>query len=137
MRRSPNAVGLVALFAGLLVLHYSLRPLLGCLAGLAADALSPSSFGAAAIAMTGVGFAASWLKASFFDEHIALNAVFLLLGKLGFDAVFLLAERRLSVGPLLLQLGVWSLLSAVITAVAGLAVLVLFRPIIDVGARHS
>jgi rod shape-determining protein MreD len=155
---------MVALFAALLVLHYSLRPLmgwrtpvdflligvllvsvrvrpgtaalLGCFAGIAADALSPSSFGAAAIAMTCVGFGASWLKASFFDEHIALNALFLLLGKLGFDAVYLFAERRLSVGQVLMQLGVWSLLSAVVTAVAGLAILVLFRPIIDVDAQR-
>lgn len=159
MRRSSSTAGLVALFAGLLLLHYWLRPLLGwrapadflligvllvsvrirpgtaallgCFAGLAADALSPSSFGAAAIAMTAVGFAASWLKASFFEEHIALNALFLLLGKLAFDTVFLVAERRLTGGQLFVQLGVWSLLSALITAAVGLAVLVLFRPIID------
>jgi rod shape-determining protein MreD len=165
MRRSSSAIGLVVLFAGLLVLHYSLGPLLGwrapvdflligvllvsvrvrpgtaallgCLAGIAADTLNPSSFGAAAIAMTCVGFAASWLKASFFDEHLALNALFLLLGKLAYDAVFLFAERRLSIGQVLAQLVVWSLLSAVLTAVVGLMVLVLFRPIIDVDAERA
>lgn len=165
MRRSSSAVGLVVLFAGLLVLHYSLRPLLGwrapvdflligvllvsvrvrpgtaamigCLAGIAADALSPSSFGAAAMAMCAVAFTASWLKTSFFDEHLALNALFLLAGKLSYDAVFLIAERRLSFGQVLVQLFVWSLLSAVVTAAAGVLVLVLFRPIIDVDADRA
>lgn len=159
MKRSSSVAGLAALFAVLVVLHFSLRPLLasrvaldflvigvllvsvrvrpgtaallGCVAGLSADALSASPLGTAALAMTGVAFAASWLKASFFGENVLLNAVFLFGGKLGFDVIFLVAERRLSGLALLTQLGWWSVLSALATAVAGLAILMLFRPVIE------
>lgn len=163
MKRS-STLGLAMLLAALGLLHYSLRPLLGwrapvdflligillvavrvrpgtaallgCAAGLAADALNPGAFGAAAIAMTAVGFGASWLKAAFFAEHVALNALFLFGGKLGFDLIYLLSERRLGGTELLIQLGVWSTLAAAITALTGLAVLVLFRPIIDTGVQR-
>ena len=165
MRRSSSAAGLTVLFVVLLGLHYSLRPLLawragidflligvllvaarvrpgsaavvGLLGGLVADALAPSSFGAAAIAMSSVAFAASWLKAVFFAENVMLNGLFLLLGKLAFDTVFLLAERRLGGLALLVQLGTWSVLSAVVTAFAGLALLLLFRPLIDVEGQRA
>ncbi|MGH7719697.1 MAG: rod shape-determining protein MreD, partial [Gemmatimonadaceae bacterium] len=99
----------IALAFGVLVLlHFSLRPLLGwragpdfliialllvairvrpgmaavtgLLMGLFADALAPEAFGASALAMTVVGFAASWLKAVFFADDLALNAFFFFLG---------------------------------------------------------
>jgi rod shape-determining protein MreD len=165
MRKSSSAAGLAVLFVVLVALHYSLRPLLawraaidflligvmlvsvrvrpgsaavvGLLAGLVADALAPSAFGAAAIAMCAVGFAASWLKAAFFAENVMLNGLFLFVGKLAFDALFLLAERRVTGLPVLLQLGVWSVLSAVVTAFAGLALLLLFRPLVDVEGQRA
>jgi rod shape-determining protein MreD len=158
MRRTPSALGLVVLFAVLVGLNFSLRPLLawrapvdflvigvllvavrvrpgmaaivGLIAGIVADALAPSAFGAAAMAMTLVAFAASWLKTSFFSEHVVLNAVFLFAAKLGFDVAFLLTERRLSGSGLLMQLTVWSPLSAALTALSGLAVIVLFGPLV-------
>lgn len=160
MRRGPS-IGLMIVFVVLLVLHYTLRPMLdwrasadflviavllvavrvspgvgaviGFCAGLVSDALFPSAFGAGAIAFTLVGFGASWLKDAFFAEHIALNAVFLFLGKLVFDVFFLFAEGRLKGGALLTQIGIWSPLSALVTAFVGLAVMLLFRPLIDPG----
>jgi rod shape-determining protein MreD len=160
VRRAPG-IGLAILFLVLVVLHYSVRPLLdwrasadflliavlliavrvrpgvgaviGFVSGMMADALAPSAFGAAALALTLVGFGASWLKDAFFAEHVALNAIFLFLGKLAYDIVFLMAEGRLHGSALLFQLGVWTALSAAVTAFVGLAVLLLFRPLIDPG----
>jgi rod shape-determining protein MreD len=143
----------------LIVLHYSLRPLLawrapvdflliallfgavrmrpgvaagyGFLLGLMADALALGGFGASAIAMTLVGFAASWLKAVFFADNLALNAFFLFLGKWAFDIIFFLAERRMHGMELLMQIGPWSLLSAAVTAMAGVLTLMLLRPLLE------
>jgi len=96
-------------FVVLIVLHYTVRPLLGWRAapdflviallvvsirvrpgtaavvglcvGLISDALDLQAFGAGALAMCVVGFAASWLKAVFFADDIILNALFLFAGK--------------------------------------------------------
>jgi rod shape-determining protein MreD len=103
----------------------------------ASDALSPAAFGAGAMAMTLVAAAASWLNAEFFAEHLGLTAVFLLGGKLAFDAVFLLMEQRMGVGEIAMQLVTWSLLSAVVTAIAGLTVLVIFRPFTDIAGGRA
>jgi rod shape-determining protein MreD len=157
--RLPAALGLAVLFVVLVVLHYSLRPLLdwrapadflvigvllvsvrvrtgtaavfGLLAGLVADALAPSAFGASALAFTIVGAGASWLKEAFFGEHVALNAAFLVAGKLAFDIVYLMAEGRLTGSDLLWQIALWSSLSAIVTALTGLAVMLLFRPLLE------
>jgi rod shape-determining protein MreD len=165
MKRSTSAAGLSVLFAVLFVLHYSLRPLLawrggadflligvllvsvrvrpgtaaivGVVAGLAADALGASAFGAVAIAMSVVGFAASWLKASFFADNVMLNGLFLFVGKLAFDVVFLTAERRVTGPELLVQFGTWSVVSAVVTAFVGLAILLLFRPLVDTEGQRA
>lgn len=162
--RGSQIAGLVTLFVLLVLLHFFVRPLLdwraaidfltiavllvavrvrpgtaalvGFLAGVAADSLSPSNVGAAALALSVVGFGASWLKASFFAEHVLLNAVFLLVAKMGFDVVFLLAEQRLHGSALATQLLVWSPLSAVVTALAGLLILVVFRPLLESDERR-
>ena len=42
-----------------------------------------SGFGAAALGMAIVGFGASWLKAVFFADNLALNGFFLFLGEVG------------------------------------------------------
>src|ERR671929_1369694 len=122
-------------FAVLVVLHYTLRPLLGWRAspdfliialllvairvrpgtaallgfamGLVSDSLDPHAFGAGALGMSVVGFAASWLKAVFFADDLALNAFFFFLGKWAFDLLYLVAERRLAGGELLMQVLVW------------------------------
>ena len=152
----------VLVFALLVTLHYGVRPLLGWrapidflliaillsavrmrpgaaalvgfLAGIATDSLVPESFGTGALALTSVAYAASWLKAVFFADNLALNGIFFFLGKWGTDLVIALAERRLHGVELVSQVLLWSPLSAVVTALAGLVLLVLLRPLLDESA---
>ena len=153
-----RATGLASLFVALLVLHYWLRPVLGwragidflligvllvavrvrpgaaalvgCTAGIIADAMAPSSFGAASLAMTLVAAFASWLKSTFFADNLALTAIFLFGGKLAFDTVFLTLEGRLGGKALMSQLFLWSTVAGITTAVAGVATLLIFRPLL-------
>jgi rod shape-determining protein MreD len=146
-------------FAILVVLHYTLRPLLGWRApidflliavllmairvrpgaaaiigfiiGLVADSLTPESLGAGAIAMTAVGYTASWLKAVFFADNIALNAFFFFVGKWMFDLLYFVGEQRLRGVELIQQVFLWSPLSAAATALAGLLLLVMMRPLLE------
>jgi len=144
----------------LIVLHYTLRPLLGWRAsidfllialvfgavrmrpagaavygfvlGIAADSLALGAFGAGALAATIVGFAASWLKAVFFADNLALNAFFLFIGKWLFDLVYVLMERRMHGVEMLMQIIVWSPLAAAVTALAGTIAITMLRPILEV-----
>lgn len=141
-----------------IVLHYSLRPLLawrasadfllialvlgavqmrpgvaamyGFVLGLVADSLALGGFGASALAMTVVAFAASWLKAVFFADNLVLNAFFLFLGKFLFDVLFFLMERRMQAGELLMQVP-WSLLAGAVTALVGVLALMVLRPLLE------
>jgi len=143
------------LFLVLVVLHYSVRPLIGTrvnadflliavmltalevrpgaaaligfATGLISDSLTPPSFGAGALALSVVGFTASWLRAAVFGDNLLLQAIFIAAGKWCFDLVYLVAERRLPLGSLLVQLLLWSPLSAVVTGLAGLVVAATFR----------
>jgi len=144
----------------LIVLHYTLRPLLnwraavdfllialvfgavrmrpaaaaiyGFVLGLAADSLALGAFGAGALGGTIVGFAASWLKAVFFADNLALNAFFLFIGKWLFDLVYVLMERRMHGTEMLMQIIVWSPLAAAVTALAGVIAIAVLRPILEV-----
>ena len=144
----------------LIALHYTLRPLLGWRAsidfllialvfgavrmrpagaaifafilGLAADSLALGAFGAGALAATIVGFAASWLKAVFFADNLALNGFFLFVGKWLFDLVYVLMERRMHGTEMLMQIIVWSPLAAAVTALAGVLAIAVLRPILEV-----
>jgi len=155
-----NAVRTAIICAILIVLHYTLRPLLawrtsidfliialmfgavrmrpglaalyGFALGLVSDSLSPGAFGAAALGMSVVGFGASWLKAVFFADHLALNGFFIFLGKWVFDLIFILVGHRVQGGELLMQIVVWSSLSAALTALAGVFAIVLLRPLMEV-----
>jgi rod shape-determining protein MreD len=155
-----SAVRTIVVCAILIMLHYTLRPLLawrasidfllvalilgsvrlrpgaaavyGFVLGLVADSLSASAFGVGALGMTVVGFAASWLKAVFFADNLALNAFFLFLGKWLFDLIYLIVGHRLHGGELMMQLFVWSPLSAAVTAVAGVVALSLLKPLMEV-----
>ena len=146
----------VLLFATLLALHFTVRPLLatraavdflvlalllaavrvrpggaalvGFVLGLLIDSLRPGSFGAASLAMTLVGYAASWLKPVFFADNLPLNAFFFFVGKWVFDVIFLTAGQRLRGTELVMQLLLWSPLAAALTAAAGVVLLVLARP---------
>jgi rod shape-determining protein MreD len=143
----------------LIMLHYTLRPLLGWRApidfmliaalfgavrmrpgfaavyglslGLIADALAASGFGAAALGMTLVAYGASWLKAVFFADNLALNALFLFVGKWVFDVIVVFAGHRLSGADLAMQILVWSPLSSAVTALAGALVLTILRPLME------
>jgi rod shape-determining protein MreD len=139
--RSARAV---LAFALLVLLHYTVRPLLGWrtpvdflviavllsavrvrpgaaaligfLTGLVADSLTPSAFGAGALAMTAVGATASWLKAVFFADNVVLHGFFFFVGKWAYDIVYVTAERRMHGVELATQLLLWSPLSAALTA---------------------
>lgn len=148
-----------AAFMLLVLLHYSVRPLLGWRAaidfllialllasvrvrpgaaavigfvlGLVADALTPDAFGSAAFAMATVGFGAAYLKAVFFADNLALNGFFFFVGKWAFDILYLLMESRVHGAELVMQLLLWSPLSSAVTALAGILVLVILRPLLE------
>jgi rod shape-determining protein MreD len=147
------------LFALLLALHFTVRPLLqwrvapdflviavllaavrvrpgvaaliGFITGLMADALSPSAFGAAAFSLSVIGFGASWLKAVFFSDNVVLHAFFFFVGKWAFDILFLIVSRQHDIFELMTQIVLWSPLAAALTAVTGLLVLMLFRGMLE------
>ena len=149
----------VATFVLLILLHYTLRPLLGWRApmdfmilalllasirvrpavgallglalGIVSDSLTPEALGAGAIAMTIVGYLASWLKAVFFADNIALNAFFFFLGKWVFDVIYFIIEHKLAGIELVQQLLLWSPLSAAATAIAGVVLLLVMRPLLE------
>ena len=154
-----TAVRTIVACAVLIVLHYTLRPLLawrasidflvialligsvrlrpgmaalyGFLLGFIADSVDVSGFGAAALAMSIVGFTASWLKAVFFADNLALNGFFLFLAKWVFDVIFLILGRHARGTELLVQMFVWSPIAAAVTAVAGVIVLTIMRPLME------
>lgn len=156
---SVRSTSVTVVILALIVLHFTLRPLLdwragidflviallvlsvrtrpgtaavaGFLMGLVADAMTPEALGAGALALTVVGFSASRLKAAFFADNVGVNAVFVFLGKLAADVIFLLAEQRLGGAALLAQLLVWTPLAAIVTSLVGLVVLALVRPTLE------
>jgi len=145
----------VGVFALLVVLHYTVRPLIGTrisvdfmviavlltavhvrpgvaalmgfVTGVITDSLTPQAFGAGALAMSVVASVASWLKSTVFGDNLFLQAIFLAAGKWAFDIVYIVAEHRLSFGDLLIQLLWWSPLSAVATGLVGVLVVVTFK----------
>jgi rod shape-determining protein MreD len=149
----------VITFAVLVLLHFTVRPLLGWRApidflllavltaavrvrpagavaigffvGIAADSLSPDALGAGALAMLLVAYIASWLKAVFFADSLPLNAMFFFAGKWLFDIIYFIAEHHLSGIDLVQQLFLWSPLSAAATAIAGVLILLVMRPLLE------
>jgi len=152
----------IFLCALLIFLHYTLRPLLawrasadfliialllaavrvrpgvaavlGFTLGLATDSLALGAFGAGALAMTLIGFSWSKLKAVFFADHVLLNGFFLFLGKWVYEIMMNVMERRMQGAELLMQILVWSSLSAFVTAVAGVLALMALRPVLETRA---
>ena len=155
---TARGLGFALVFLLLVMLHYTLRPVLGwrvaidflaiavllvavrarpALAtlvgfavGLISDAMTPGAFGAGALAFSVVAYTASSLKAAFFADNLALNAVFVFLGKWVGDLIFMAAEHRLSATEFLTQAFLWSPLAAAVTAAVGLLVLAMVRPIV-------
>lgn len=146
-------------FLILVLLHYTLRPLLGWRApidflllalllttirvrpaagaiiglalGLISDSLTPAALGAGAVGMTVVGYLASWLKAVFFADNLALNALFFFLGKWVLDVIYFTVEQRLGGIEVIQQILLWSPLSAAATAIAGVLLLLIMRPLLE------
>ncbi|MEX2178516.1 MAG: rod shape-determining protein MreD [Gemmatimonadaceae bacterium] len=144
----------------LIMLHYTLRPLLGWRAsidfllialvfgavrvrpagaavygfilGIAADSLALGAFGAGALAATIVGYGASYMKAVFFADNLALNGFFLFAGKWLFEFVYVLMERRMQGMEILMHIVVWAPIAAAVTAVAGVVAVTVLRPILEV-----
>ena len=150
---------LVAAFTILVLLHFTLRPLVGWRAGpdfllialllasvrvrpgaaavigfvlgLATDSMALTAFGSAAIAMATIGFVAAWLKAVFFADNLVLNLFFIFFGKWGFDAIYLLLEQRVGGIELVQELLLYSPLAAAVTAITGVFTLVILRPLLE------
>jgi rod shape-determining protein MreD len=119
----------------LLLAAVRLRPgsaaVVGCIMGLVFDSLTPHAFGAGALAMTVVGYMASWLKAVFFADNLALNGFFFFAGRWAFAILYVLAAHQANGVELVQQLLVWAPLSAAATAGAGVVLLVLLRPLLE------
>lgn len=158
-----NVLKALTVFIVLVAAHFSIRPLIGgpapidflCLAvlfaavrvrpgaaavigflcGIGLDSLALEGFGTGALAFTVVAFGASWLKAVFFADNLGLTALFVFLGKWAFDVVYILISGGVPDGQVLVQLLLWSPLSAALTALVGVLLLVLARPVF--GTRRS
>jgi rod shape-determining protein MreD len=118
------------LLIGLLIYCIRSRPgdaaLAGFAVGLVSDALTPSSFGAGALANTLVAYLAAWGRAVFFADNLLVNAGFFAIGLWLRDLIVLLASSTVGHGAAA-DLLLWSTLKALTTAVAGVMVLVIFR----------
>ncbi len=123
------------LMLGLMLFAIRSRPgaaaVAGFLVGFASDALTPAHFGAAMLANTLVGYAAAWGRAVFFADNLLVNAGFIAAGVWLRDLLVLMASGMTG-SSLLMQLGVWSPLLGLTTAVAGMVVLVVFRDWLDI-----
>lgn len=123
------------LLIAVLLAAVRLRPgtasLVGCIVGLIADSLTPNAFGAGALAMTIVSYLASWLKAVFFADNLALNGFFFFAGQWAYKGIYLIAAHQMKDLELLQQILVWAPLSAAVTAAAGVVLLVLMRPLLE------
>jgi rod shape-determining protein MreD len=129
--RAPIDFMLIAALFGAVRMRPGVAAMYGLMLGLVSDSLAVSGFGAAALGMTIVAYAASWLKAVFFADNLALNAFFLFVGKWVFDIVVVLAAHRVAGTELAMQIFVWSPLAAALTAAAGAIVLTMLRPIME------
>jgi rod shape-determining protein MreD len=132
--RTPPDFLIIALLLASVRVRPGVAALIGLVMGLASDSVSPATFGSGALAMTAVGFTASWLKAVFFADNLALNGFFFFLGEWIFELISLMSERRFRGVEMLLQVVVWSPLTAAVTAVFGVLLLILLRPLLEQAA---
>ncbi len=156
MRPRGDRLRLAAVVGLLVVLHFGLRPWLGSprvapdflllalmvyairarpgrgaivgfLVGLMGDAGFPFAFGSAMLAYTVVGYLAAWGKAVFFADNPVVAAGFFFGGVLVRDVLVLVWGGHAEGASVLWQLGVWTLLQGLTTALVGLLILVVFR----------
>ena len=134
-RVSPDFLVIALMYAAVRI-RPGAAAVLGFALGLVTDSLTLGGFGAGALALTIVGFGASWLKAAFFADTLGINAAFLFVGKWAFDVIYVLAQHTMPPGQMLLQVFVWSMLSAAFTAVVGAVVFALLRPLAPAAERR-
>ena len=119
------------LLLALLVYAIGERPgravIAGFLVGLLSDSLRPVAFGSAMLAYAVVGYLAAWGKAVFFAENPAVAAAFFFGGVVVRDVLVLVWGGGVTSAGLIWQLGVWTPLQGLATAVMGLVVLYVFR----------
>ncbi len=120
---------LIAVLFSAVRLRPGLGAVIGFLVGFALDAMAPGSFGAHALALTLIGYGASWLKAVFFADHVGLTGLFVFTGKWLLDIALVLLTGVSTGISLVITLLVWSPLSAALTAGVAVLLLVMFRPL--------
>jgi rod shape-determining protein MreD len=147
----PGTRRLAAVLVVLVVLHFGLRPWLGSprvapdflllalmvyairarpgrasiagfLIGLLSDSLNPVAFGSAMAAYTFVGFLAAWGKAVFFAENRVVAAAFFFGGVYMRDVIVLLWGGHAGGTSIAWQLGLWTPLQGLTTALVGVVV---------------
>jgi rod shape-determining protein MreD len=126
-----NRVAPDFLMLALLVYAIGTRPgnaaVAGFTVGIIRDALTLTAFGAGAFAHTVIGYLAAWSKAVFFADNLYVNAALFFFGVWLRDLLMLLVGRHAQGSDILWQLGYWSPLHALTTAVTGVVVLIVFR----------
>ncbi|HWZ29524.1 MAG TPA: rod shape-determining protein MreD [Gemmatimonadales bacterium] len=100
----------------------------GFVVGIIRDALTPTSFGANALAHTFVGYLSSWAKVVFFAENLFVNGCIFFGGTWIRNLVVSLASGQLKGALLLWELFVWSPLQSLTTAVTGVLILGILGP---------
>ena len=119
------------LLLALLIVANRSRPgdgaIAGFVVGLVTDSLSNAAFGAGALAHTVVGYFAAWGKAVFFADNLVVNAMFFFVGTWTRDILVLLFGGHVEGSTLLWLVLYVSPLKALTTALAGIAILVIFR----------
>ena len=125
----------------LVALHFYVRPRLGnarlapdFLVGILTDAVAPTSFGAAALAGTVIGFLSGWVKTLFVADNVLITSLFVFAAAWLRDIVQVLASNQLASRALAWQLLAYSPLAALVTAAVALLTLLVFRPWLDLRA---
>lgn len=98
----------------------------GLVVGLVTDVLTPARFGAGALAHTIVGYLAAWGRAVFFPDNLLVNAGLFAAGTWVRTLLVLLASGS-GGAEIVATLGVWAPIQAVLTALVGVIVVLLFR----------
>ena len=128
------------LLLALLIYTIHARPgasaLAGFLVGLLGDALTPASFGAGALAHTVVGYLSSRAKAVFFAENLLVNGGLFFAATWVRNFIVALASGKLAGPQLVWELGVWSPLEGLTTAVTGVLILAVFRQWLSIRLRE-
>ena len=130
----PGAGAPDFLLIALMILALRTRPgtaaVAGFLTGLVLDILVPVRFGAGALSHTVVGFAAAWGRSVFFPDNLIVNGILFAVGTLVRNLLLLIVSGSGILGALHV-FGLASLVQALTTAVAGVAVTLAIRHRVD------